>query len=205
MHTKNLIRTYNRIAPNYFKRQGTDYKFWLPEFKIFKQNINGKKVVDIGCGVGRDARMFRKYGFDYLGIDASPKMIDVARKQVKAAKFRVMNFYRLNFPADSFDGFWAAASLLHVPKNRVAKVLQQIKRILKNKGVGFISLKQKTVIDEGVIKEQKYGARIARFFAFYRKKEFERVCKTAGFKVLKSYLKKSDGDRVWLCFLIQKV
>ena len=68
-----------------------------------------------------------------------------------------MDFYKLNFPSGSFDGFWASASLLHIPKNKIHQVLSDIKNIIKPNGIGFISLKQKTHLGAGLITEDKYG------------------------------------------------
>ena len=67
------------------------------------------------------------------------------------AHFVLMDFQYLKFPPRSFDGFWAAASLLHTPKRKIKSVLGNIHKILKPEGVGFISLKRKTSFEEELI------------------------------------------------------
>jgi len=195
-------KTYNRIAEEYGKTH-FDPSFWGKEFQIFNKLIDGKKVIDIGCGAGRDAVLFTQEDFDYTGIDYSKEMLSIARKRAKTGKFILMDFYDLNLPKNSFDGFWAAASILHIPKRKIAKVLQDIRKIIKPNGVGFISIKERKSIGEGIIKEGKYGG-IARYFAFYDKKEFQKLLESNGFSVIRSHTLK-EGDTNWLCYFVDKV
>ncbi len=198
-----LVKTYNRIARN-FSETNSDQSFWEPDFVVFKKLIKGKKVVDIGCGAGRDAELFVKAGFDYTGIDISSGMLRQARRRVKQAKFLRMDFYNLPFRQKTFDGFWAAASLLHIPKYRIRKVLRSIKEIITDEGIGFISLKPKTSLDQGVVVEKKYGETIKRFFAFYTDKEFQNILKDSGFQIVKHHVLKGEVQN-WLCYFVKKI
>lgn len=195
------IETYDRIAKR-FSDSHFDTSFWKKEFGIFKKLMRGKKVIDIGCGAGRDAVLFMKHNFDYIGIDASAGMLREARKRVRGGKFVKMDFYELKFSPSVFDGFWAAASILHIPKSKVTKVLCNIRQILKPGGIGFISLKEKRSLDEGVVRESRHDG-IQRYFSFYRKGEFLRFLKAANFKVVKSHTLK-EGDTNWLCYFVKK-
>ncbi|MBI2625749.1 class I SAM-dependent methyltransferase [Candidatus Parcubacteria bacterium] len=204
MKIDKTVQTYDRIAPQ-FHRAHLRPDFWRPEFNAFKRLVPGKKVIDIGCGTGRDAVLFTKARFDYVGIDASRGMLSVARKRARAGKFILMSFYDLQFPAQTFDGFWAAASLLHVPKKRIGTVLRAIRRILKPHGIGFIRVKEKTRLEEGPLKEEKWGG-IERYFAFYAQTEFAGVLQRSGLRVIKSYTKReNDPNRTnWLCYFVKK-
>lgn len=153
--------TYDKIASGY--SAGHFAHFWIEEFDFYKSIINGKKVIDLGCGAGRDATVFVENGFDYTGIDASDGMLKVASERVPKGKFQQMDFSKTIFKEGEFDGFWAAASFLHIPKKDVGAVLQEAKRIIKNGGVGFVSIKEKSEMDEGMIEENKYGG-ISRYF-----------------------------------------
>ena len=196
------VQTYNKIAKEYSESH-FDPKFWGKEFKIFEGLIKGKKVIDIGCGAGRDAVLFIENGFDYTGIDASSEMLRIARGRVKEGKFLLMDFYELDFPRNTFDGFWAVASMLHVPKIKAAKVLREIREIIKQYGVGFISVKERKSMVEGVIKENKYGG-IKRYLSFYKKEEFQKLLRSNGFSIIKSHILK-EGDTNWLCYFVEKV
>lgn len=204
MTSDTTVRTYDKIA-QHFSDTHYETTFWAKEFIVFKQLLTSGKIIDIGCGAGRDAVLFVESGFDYTGIDASSGMLSQARKRVKRGKFLLMDLYKLNFPKEVFDGFWAAASLLHVPKANIASVLQGIAQIIKPGGIGFISVKQKTGMDEGMIQEKKYGG-IKRYFAFYDRSEFQSILETNGFKVIRKHiLKENDVYKTqWLCYFVKK-
>ena len=198
------IQTYDRIAKD-FAGLHKNTK-WQEEFNYFSELVKGKKVIDIGCGHGREAILFLNKGFDYLGIDASKSMLQEAKKIASKGKFVLMDFYNLKFPKESFDGFWAASSLLHIPKGKVSGVLGQIRRILKKDGVGFVSLKERKNLDEGMIKEDQYGGS-ERFFAFYELEEFGRILLENGFEIIKKYrLKQEDNGKIkdMLCYFVRK-
>lgn len=200
---KKTIDTYDKIARHYSDSH-FDH-FWTREFEYFKSICPGKRVIDVGCGAGRDASVFVDNGFDYVGIDASQGMLDVATERVKEAHFLLMSFYELDFPPASFDGFWAAASLLHVPKLRIGEVLENIHNIIKSGGVGFISIKEKREQDEGFIEEDKYGG-ISRYFAFYTNNEFVKLLEQSRFEIVKLDSRTEDDERKtrWLEFFVRK-
>lgn len=198
------LKTYNKIASDFSKRHFKP--FWIKEFDFFKKIIPGKKVVDIGCGAGRDAAVFVKNKFNYLGIDGSSGMIRIASERVKRGKFQVMDYYHLTLPKKSFDGFWSAASLLHIPKNGINKVLKSLKLLLRDDGIGFISVKEKTEIDHGIIKDKRYEG-LGRYFSFYSKNEFSNILEKAGFKidkVMEHLEPETDGLKTnWLCYFVR--
>jgi ubiquinone/menaquinone biosynthesis C-methylase UbiE len=204
MKDEKTVNAYNKIADDYKNRNSNP--FYTNEYETFLRFFReGKKIIEIGCGIGRDAEKLIENGFVYTGIDASDGMLALARERVPSADFRCMDFYTLSFPDECFDGFWTAATLLHVPKENIKDVLQNIKRIVKPKGIGFISVKEKTTMDEGIIKEKKSGG-IERYFSFYEEGEFGKILKENGFEVMDSY-KKLENDTqqtVWLCFFVRK-
>lgn len=201
MKNDSTVQTYDKIAGHYNKSH-FDPIFWMEEFEIFVSLVNGRKVIDIGCGAGRDAILFTRNKFDYTGIDASRNMLEIAESRVKRGRFIYMNFYDIKFPKGSFDCFWGAASLLHVPKKKLDKILRSIRKIIKDGGVGFISIKEKTEFDEGIIKENKFGG-IERYFAFYTKKEFQTILEQNGFEILRSHVKIENEGTRWLCFFVK--
>lgn len=196
--------TYDKIAGHY--NAANHDSFWVKELARFKKLVPGKKVLDIGCGAGRDAEELLKEGFCVTGIDASDGMLAVARSRAPKATLLKMDFNALAFPDESFDGFWAAASFLHVPKAEVGKPLLEAKRILKRGGVGFIALKERNGMSEGVIEEARYGG-IARYFSFYEEDEFKGHLDTAGFEFIEcmKFHEQDERKTVWLSFFVRKV
>ena len=89
------VETYDKIASGYSADHFTH--FWIEEFDFYKSIINGKKIIDLGCGAGRDAAVFVENGFDYTGVDASEGMLKVASERVPKGKFQKMDFSKTIF------------------------------------------------------------------------------------------------------------
>lgn len=194
---------YNKIAEDYNRR---NYNlFWTDEYDYFKSILPGNKVIDLGCGAGRDSEQFIKDKFDYLGVDSSQSMLDLASQRVPGANFRLMDLRDLTLPINSFDGFWASASLLHFSKQELPAILTSFYKLLKNNGVGFISVKEKRVFDEGYIKEDKGGG-IERYFSFFGEAEMIKFLDDAQFKIIKTEkrLENDASQTEWLCFFVRK-
>jgi 8-oxo-dGTP diphosphatase len=113
------------------------------------------KILDIGCGSGRDAQIFSERGYRVTGIDYSPSMIALAKSQAPRASFEVADMLTMQI-AEIFDAVWANASLLHLAKNRLQQVLKKIYRLLNAQGVFYVMLKQG--FTERVEVDTRYGA-----------------------------------------------
>lgn len=99
----------------------------------------GASVLDAGCGSGRDALAFSRMGYDVVAFDASPKMVDAASKRAGVPVYE-MTFEDMTFD-QLFDGIWACASLLHVPRMHLSEVLRSLASFLKPTGVLYASFK----------------------------------------------------------------
>lgn len=204
MAHKPTIEAYDKIAEEFHSRNSVT--LYAEEYLVFKNLLkNGNKILEIGCGTGRDAEGLINLGLDYTGVDASEGMLNLAKARVKNGNFQNGDFYKLDFDDEYFDGFWAAASFLHVPKSEMDIPLQEAKRILKPNGIGFISLKLKTTTDEGLIKEDKLGG-IERYFSFYEQDEFKNILERNGFEVIEIMIEE-ESDKLntkWLCYFVKK-
>jgi SAM-dependent methyltransferase len=182
---------------------------WLENHTFNKQSFRGKlvnefkkllskgKILEIGCGPGIDAKLLINDGFEYVGIDASKESINLAKKLNFGGEFIEMLVENLKFPKNNFDGFWSSATLLHIPKNKIEKVLNNIRKVCKVGAIGLITLKRGT--NEGEEKET------GRWFAFYEKNEFEKLLIKTGMKTMtfKVFKDGRDGKPDWLIFLVK--
>lgn len=136
----------------------------------------GARVLDLGCGPGRDVRFLNEMGFQGLGLDRSAGMLAEARQRV-AAPFVQADMRALPFADGRFDGVWACASLLHVPRQEAPAVLAEIHRVLEH-GHLFLAVKR----GEGEAWVETETGPI--FFAYYHPAEVELLLDRAGFHVL---------------------
>jgi SAM-dependent methyltransferase len=162
---------YAKHAREYFdKTVGTDLS--SVRDRLISRMRPGGRILDAGCGSGRDLRAFRLRGFVAMGIDASEPLVRMA-EAYSGVPCRVGRLEDLRFDQD-FDGIWACASLLHLPKAIVADVVKQMNRALVPGGVLFIS------VQEGTGEER---ASDGRFFASYGVDELKDIVESSGFSV----------------------
>ncbi len=155
------------------------------------------KILDIGCGSGRDTLCFKQQGFSVVATDSVSEMAKSASKNI-SQQVLVRSFFNLDFN-DEFDGVWASASLLHCPKSEITSALQNVANALKINGIAYISLKQG--IGEGVDKN-------GRYFSYYSEHEVtELIDELDNFTINKLWLDKSTLrgiHQVWINVLLTK-
>ncbi|MEU0934683.1 MULTISPECIES: class I SAM-dependent methyltransferase [unclassified Embleya] len=89
-----------------------------------------RSVADVGCGTGRISAHLRDLGLDVFGIDLSPGMIEVARREHPDLRFEVGSMTDLDLPDDSLGGLLAWYSIIHVPVERLPGVFAEFHRVL---------------------------------------------------------------------------
>ena len=198
--------TYNQSGGQWMKTH-QDRDYWLCEFAIFSWELDrlvGKKgkILDLCCGFGRDCKVFTEAGYEYVGVDFSEGLLEEARLLNPEREFMLANIRNLPFGDESFEGFWAVASLLHIEKENIRKVLLGIRNKLKKKAVGLIVLKEGEgeMIDEG----KDWSQNGKRFFAYYGEDEFKAILEDCGFDIIGVRRRKEGKTTVWLEFFVQK-
>ncbi len=100
---------------------------------------NPGKILDLGCGPGRDLVAFAKQGHTVIGVDATPAFVEMA-KEVSGCEVWQQSFLSLDLPPATFDGIFANASLIHVPRRDMVGVLQDLHRALVSGGAIIMSM-----------------------------------------------------------------
>ena len=137
--TQRTLQHYERTAQQFFA--GTiDHDV--------SQNINALlaaiqapapfRLLDLGCGPGRDLKAFTEMGHEAIGVDGSAKFVEMAQAYSGCTAWH-QDFVALDLPAEYFDGVFANASLFHVPSAALPKVLRALHGALKPGGVLFSS------------------------------------------------------------------
>ncbi len=96
------------------------------------------RILDLGCGPGRDLIAFRDLGHDPVGLDGCPRFCAMAREH-SGCEVLEQNLLALDLPTASFHGIFANASLFHVPTRELPRVLTQLHNALGPGGVLFAS------------------------------------------------------------------
>ncbi|AXK34867.1 class I SAM-dependent methyltransferase [Streptomyces armeniacus] len=95
----------------------------------------GGLVADVGCGPGRITAHLRDLGVDAFGIDLSPRMIEIARREHPGVRFEVGSMTRLGLADGSLAALIAWYSIIHVPDDAIGAVLAGFRRVLRPGGL----------------------------------------------------------------------
>jgi SAM-dependent methyltransferase len=99
----------------------------------------GGAILELGCGAGNHSAVMLAEGFSLRATDGSPEMAEIASQRlghpVEAMRFDELEAH------EAYDGVWASACLLHVPRDELAGILARIHRALKPSGVFYASYK----------------------------------------------------------------
>lgn len=99
----------------------------------------GARILDVGCGPGRDVKAFNEMGFDCIGMEPSEELRRFAEtytgKKILSTIAQNISFH------NEFDGIWACASLLHAERDELSLVFEKMHTALKSKGVIYVSFK----------------------------------------------------------------
>ena len=194
------IAMYNHVAENWANDHMTG-NYWQTYLDQLQQVTPQGKLIEVGSGGGRDAQKIIAKGYDYTGMDVSDGLLNIAKGNNPAAKFTRASIYNPPFQTNTFDCFWSAATLLHIPKEKAPNALLQIARICKPMAPGFISLKE-GYGEQNVVEQEDYGP-VTRRFSFYEQEEFADLLKDHGYNILSTDKKVASPKTTWLTFLVQ--
>lgn len=197
MKNKNItLEYYNKNASEFI--EGTMKVDFSATQDIFLKSLKGKKILDFGCGSGRDTKCFLEAGYDVDAIDGSIELCKRASNYT-GIKVREMQFHQLD-EIDKFDGIWACASILHLSKVELKLVFQKMIKAMKQEGVIYTSFKYGNL----------EGIRNGRYFTDFTEETFINFVKDFGGVEIEKIWVTSDvrvgrGDERWLNILLRKV
>ena len=143
----NTLDYYNKNSEEYFNSTlNVDMTNTYKEF--LKLVPEGGKILDLGCGSGRDSMNFMKLGYEVTAVDGSKELAKKASallgKEVIASTFEELEL------KEKFHGIWACASLLHIKREDLKTVLNNLYNNLEDNGVFYMSFKygEKEYVDD---------------------------------------------------------
>jgi ubiquinone/menaquinone biosynthesis C-methylase UbiE len=218
----NTKKNYNLTAEE-FSRTRWNIRI---EFNVFRGYINsGDKILDVVCGNGRFLKLLRSENIDYIGVDASEKLIKIAKQKYPRNKFLVANALKLPFSKDSFDKVFLIAVLHNVPSEKFRlQILKEIKRVLKPGGLLiltvwhiwrkeaialilkylFLKLVGKSKLDIKDVFKPWGERKINRYYHFFTKREICNLAKKAGFEIMKTGAAKNEKGKRLNIYLIAR-
>lgn len=134
------------------------------------------RILDLGCGPGRDLRLFANAGHTAIGVDLNLSFVTMARRhgQVIEGDIRCVSDM---FPPNSFDGVWAQASLVHLSVTETEKILWDVALLLKEHGSFYACV---PAVGETGWRDEVDGQ---RWYTVWPNDEFETAVSTAGFEI----------------------
>ena len=180
------LAEYDRMAAAF--RDGTADHDVSQNIAALLDAIEGEAphaILDLGCGPGRDLRAFAALGHEATGLDGAAGLVALARAESDCPVLH-QDFLALDLPGASFDGIFANASLFHVPRSQIARVLAELAAALRPGGVLFCS-NPRGDNQEGWV-EGRYGC-------FYDLPTWRAYCTAAGFAELHHYYRPPGRTR----------
>jgi len=167
---------------------------WLKHFPA------GACLLDLGCGGGQDAGDLDRRGYRVVGLDRTSALLSAGRRRYRSLPLVRADLRFLPFQARSFDGLWAAASLMHLPKPNARRILTDLCGLVRPGGLFAATVtygvKSRFVTDGWVP---------GRYFARWRKEELARAVRRAGWEII-SLRVVSNQERKgrWINLLAQR-
>ena len=188
------INYYNNNAKDFAANtQNADMTSLYEEFLAFLPD-NGT-ILDCGCGSGRDTKFFSQQGYNVTAIDGSTSLCQIAQ-DFSGQQILCMSFDQIPWE-NKFDGIWACASLLHLPKNQLPSIFLKLSTALHPGGHLYCSFKY----------GDYEGERNGRYFSDLTEITLDDIIRTSGLTVVKQWQTEDvrpERNEIWLNTILVK-
>jgi len=165
--------------------------------KFLKYIPDGGRILDLGCGSGRDSLYFIQNGYDVISMDGSEEMVKLSSELTKRETL-FLRIEDIDFQ-NQFNGIWASASLLHIDKNLTESVFNILCNALRNDGILYASYQYGT--GTSILEGRYYNNYDVTSFA-------ELIDNVNNFEILTNWITKDlrpeMEDENWLNVILKK-
>lgn len=144
-HMTDTLEYYNEHAKA-FAASTANLEFTEFQDKFLSYIKPGARVLDFGCGSGRDTKYFLDKGYQVDAIDGSSELVKMASEYAQI-EVKQMLFQELQ-AVGVYDGIWACSSILHLTGDELADVMERMEKALVSKGIIYMSFKYGTEENE---------------------------------------------------------
>ncbi len=205
-HKRVVQAGYDRMAEQYLSTKDLEDPLALDALAELARGLPpGAAVLDLGCGAGIPATRWLAQRFTITGVDFSARQLELARRNVPAARFIRADMTDLNLPPESFDAVVALHSIIHVPRAEHLTLLKNIHRWLKPGGAFLATLS----VGEWEGEERDWeGWGAAMRWSHYDREANLKMLREAGFDVASTEARTGRGtgdeEETWLWVLARK-
>ena len=136
--TKETMDFYDANAASYVA-ETADVEFGPLQREFARRLPEGGRVLDLGCGSGRDSLAFLRAGLEVDAVDGSEQMVEAASGLTGLPVVHAL--FSDYEPQGPYDGIWACSSLLHVPVAELPDVISKYAQALAPGGTFYLSFK----------------------------------------------------------------
>ena len=143
--TEKTLQYYNTHAES-FVRETIYVPFSQLQEEFLSKIKSGGRILDLGCGSGRDSKYFLSQGYRVVAVDGSERLCELASQYI--GQQVICSTFQDYEPEGLFDGIWACSSLLHLEANDIVKVIRKLSDSLIESGYIYLSFKYGTFCGE---------------------------------------------------------
>src|SRR6185503_19436055 len=176
--------SYDRVADEYVRRIADELRHkpldreLLERFAVSVRDAG--PVCDMGCGPGHVARYLCELGVQVCGIDLSPALVERASRLNPGIKFQQGDMMALDAPDNAWAGIAAFYSIIHVPRDDMARALGELFRVLRPGGILLLAFH---IGDDTIHLDEWWDQKVCIDFFFFRSDEMAGYLRAAGFEI----------------------
>lgn len=164
-------------------------------FEKISDIVEGKKVLDLGCGTGVPFDTYlRKQGYDLTGVDIADKHIEKARENLPEAEFIQGDFFEQDFKQNSFDVVVSFYAIFHIPREEHERLFTRIRKWVDDNGLILVTLGSSEMDNY----EDEIGGQKMVWSSYSADKNKE-IVEKAGFNIIETYIEDwREESHLWV-------
>jgi len=180
----NTQTSYDLVADEYVRRIFDELKdkpldrLLLDRFAASVREVG--LACDMHCGPGQVARYLHERGVEVCGVDLSRAMVERAKGLTPGVEFRQGNMLALDLPDGTWAGITAFYSLIHIPRGDLARVLSELRRVLRPGGLLLVSFH---IAEDSIHLDEWWGQQVCVDFFLFQSAEMAGYLTAAGFEI----------------------